>query len=191
MLINPTLVKLQEMKLLGMLKAFEEQMATADTGHMTFEERFGLIVDREDCERRNRRFRSRVKRAKAKESACIEDIDFSPRRGIKKVEVLSLASCEWVRQHQNVIISGPTGVGKTYIGCALLHAACREGFSARYVRMPRFFRSIAVAKLDGSYEKYMAELARTDVILFDDLGLSKMDGEQSRDILEIMEDRHA
>lgn len=191
MLTNPTLTKLQEMKLLGMLKAFEEQMATADTGQMSFEERFGLIVDREDCERRNRRFRSRIKKAKPKESACLEDLDFSAGRGIKKTEILSLTGCEWVRQHQNVIISGPTGVGKTYLACALLHAACKEGFSARYVRMPRFLRNIAVAKLDGSYEKFMAELARTDVILFDDLGLAKMDSEQSRDVLEVMEDRHA
>jgi len=191
MLNNPTLNKLQEMRLLGMLKAFEEQLATADTGQMTFEERFGLIVDREDCERRNRRFRSRIKKAKPKEQACIEDLDFSGQRGIKKTDILSLVACEWIRNHQNVIISGPTGVGKTYLGCALLHAACKEGFTARYVRMPRFFRSIAVAKLDGGYEKLMAELAKTDVILFDDIGLSKMDGEQARDLLEIMEDRHA
>ena len=191
MMTNPTLTKLYEMRLLGMLKAFEEQIASADSGQMSFEERFGLIVDREDCERRNRRFRSRIKKAKPKEQACFEDLDFSPARGIKKADILSLAGCEWVRRQQNVIISGPTGVGKTYLACALLHAACKEGFSARYVRMPRFLRAISVAKLDGSYDKFMAELARTDVILFDDLGLSKMDGEGSRDLVEVMEDGRA
>jgi DNA replication protein DnaC len=191
MLINQTSTKLQEMRLLGMAKAFDEQLAMPDIAHMSFEDRFGLIVDREDSERRNRRFQSRIKRAKPKESACIEDIEFSPLRGLSKSTMLSFSSCDWVRSNQNIIISGPTGVGKTYIACALLHSACKAGYTARYIRVPRMIRSMATAKLDGSYDKFMAELARTDVVLFDDFGLSKMGAEDSRDLLEIMEDRYA
>lgn len=191
MLNNPLLSKLQDMRLLGMVKALEEQLASADTGQMTFEERFGLIVDREESERHNRRFRSRIKKAKPKEAACIEDIDFSSKRGLSKTNMLTLAGCGWLRNQQNVIISGPTGVGKTYIGCALLHSACKEGFTAKYLRVPRLLRQIAMAKLDGSYDKLFADLARTDVILFDDFGLSKMGQDESRELLEIMEDRHA
>jgi DNA replication protein DnaC len=191
MLMNQTVSKLQGLKLLGMLKAFEDQLSMPDVGQMNFEQRFGLIVDREENERRNSKFKSRLKRSNPKEAACIEDIDFNAGRGIDKATTLSFASCEWVRQQQNIIISGPTGVGKTYIACALLHSACKEGFTARYVRVPRFLRSIAVAKADGSYDKFMADIAKIDVVLFDDIGLSKLSGEESRDLLEIMEDRHA
>jgi DNA replication protein DnaC len=191
MMTNPTLSKLQDMRLIGMVKAFEEQIAMPDIGQMTFEDRFGLIIDREEIERRNRKFKTRIRKAKPKESACVEDITFSSARGIDKKTVLSLANCEWIRHQQNIIISGPTGVGKTYLACALLHSACREGFTAKYLRVPRFLRQLSAAKLDGSYDKLMKDLARTDVILFDDLGLSKMSGEESRDLLEIMEDRHA
>lgn len=190
MLINPTIEKLQHMKLSGMLKAFEEQQLTPDISQMSFEERFGLIVDREAGERKNQRFKSRLKAAKSRESACIEDVDFAAARGINKSVILSLAGGEWIRAQQNVIITGATGVGKTYLACALLHCACREGFSARYIRVPRFLRNIVVAKIDGSYDKLMAEIARIDVVLFDDIGLAKLSGEEARDFLEIMEDRH-
>ncbi len=191
MLTNPTLAKLQEMRLIGMVKAFEEQLSMSDVGQLTFEDRFGLIIDREEIERRNRQFKSRIKKAKPKENACIEDLKFSSDRGLDKTNILSLSNCEWIRNQQNIIISGSTGAGKTYLGCALLHSACKNGFSAKYIRVPRFLGKITASKLDGSYDKMMNELARTDVILFDDIGLSKMSGEESRDLLEIMEDRHA
>jgi DNA replication protein DnaC len=191
MLVNPTVEKLQQMKLGGMLKAFEEQQLMADIGHMSFDERFGLIVDREAGERKNQRFKSRLKAAKPRENACLEDIDFAPARGLNKGVILALASCDWIRTQQNVIVTGAKGVGKTYLACALLHCACREGLSARYVRVPRFLRQIAVAKIDGSYDKLMAEIARVDVVLFDDIGLAKLSGDEARDLLEIMEDRHA
>jgi len=190
-LINPTVQKLSEMRLLGMLKALEEQQALPSSRELSFEERLSLMIDREHSERRNQQFRNRIKRAKPKEQALIEDIDFSKSRGIQKQQILSLASCDWVRGQQNIIVSGPTGVGKTYLACALLHAACREGFTAKYIRIPRFLRSITVSKIDGSYEKMMSELGRIDVVLFDDIGLSKLSGDEARDFLEIMEDRHA
>jgi len=191
MLNNPTLNKLQEMRLMGMIKAFEEQLSMTDVGQMSFEDRFGLIVDREDTERRNRRYKLRLRKAKPKENACIEDLDFSGSRGLSKTTVLSMASCDWIRNHQNIIISGPTGVGKTYVACALLHSACREGFTGKYVRVPRFLRTFEVARLDGSYDNLLRDLARTDVIVFDDFGLSKLKTGEARDLLEIMEDRHA
>jgi DNA replication protein DnaC len=190
-LINPTIQKLSEMRLLGMLKAMEEQQAQPTVGELSFDERLSLLIDREYSERKNQQFRNRIKRAKTKEQALIEDIDYSKSRGLQKQQILSLSSCEWVRGQQNIIVSGPTGVGKTYLACALLHSACREGFTAKYVRIPRFLREITVSKIDGSYGKMMADIARTDVVLFDDIGLSKLSGEEAREFLEIMEDRHA
>ena len=190
MLVNPILNKLTEMKLSGMLKAFEEQQAMTDVDQLSFEDRFGLIVDRESVERSSRRFKSRMRKAKPKEMACFEDIDFRQKRGLDKGMIMSLASGDWIANHQNIIITGPTGVGKTYIACALLHAACKANYSAKYLRVPRFLRDIETAKLDGSYEKVLRELSRTDVILLDDLGLTKVKPDQARDLLEVMEDRH-
>ena len=179
------------MRLLGMLKALEEQQAQPSVAELSFDERLALMIDREHSERKNLQFRNRIKRAKPKEQALIEDLDYSKSRGLQKQQILSLASCEWVRGKQNVIISGPTGVGKTYLACALLHSACREGFTAKYVRIPRLLRDITVAKIDGSHGKMMKEIAKTDVVLFDDIGLSKLSGDEAREFLEVVEDRHA
>lgn len=190
MLVNPIINKLNTMKLSGMLKAYEEQQAMTDADQLSFEERFGLIVDREAVDRSSRRFQSRIRKAKPREMACIEDIDFKQKRGLEKTAILSLATGQWIINRQNIIITGPTGVGKTYIACALLHSACKAGFTARYLRVPRFLRELEIAKLDGSYEKMLRELARIEVVMLDDLGLSKINADQARDLLEVVEDRH-
>lgn len=191
MLIHATQEKLTGMRLLGMAKAFEEQLGMSDIAQMSFEDRLGLLVDREESERQNKKFKNRIRRAKSKETAFVEDIDFKKGRGLEKSVLLTLASGEWIRRHQNIIITGPAGVGKTYVACALLHSACKEGFTSKYLRVPRFIRDLETAKSDGSYDKLLKELARTDVLLLDDLGLAKISSEEARDLLEIMDDRHA
>jgi DNA replication protein DnaC len=182
--------KLQSLRLSGMLQALEEQNGIPNISQLSFEERFGLIIDREDLERRNKSFNNRLRKGKLKENATIEDLDFSPKRSISKTSILKFMSCEWIKGHQNIIVTGSTGAGKTYMACALAQAACRLGHTIQYLRIPRFLRTLEVAKADGSYEKLLKNLQKTDLILFDDFGQAKLQTEEARDLLEIMDDRH-
>lgn len=190
MLTHPIIGKLQAMKFNGMRKAFEEQLQMADIGKLSFEERFGLIVDREMTEREDRRLKTRLSKARLRHQASLEDIDFGQPRGIDKQLILSLSSCQWVKAHNNVFILGPTGVGKSYLACALAQKACRQGYSALYLRLPKLFADLGLAKGDGRYGKLLAGFARTDLLVLDDWGLSKLNKEQQRDFLEIIEDRY-
>nr|VFJ68316.1 MAG: DNA replication protein DnaC [Candidatus Kentron sp. FW] len=190
MLTHPTLDKLRTLKFKGMLKAFTEQLQMPDIQELSFEERLGLLVDREMTERENTRLQTRLRKAKLRQNACIEDIDYHHPRGLDKSLLSSLASCRWVAEHLNVLITGPTSVGKTWIACALAHKACREDFSAYYLRLPRLFQELSIAKGDGRYPTLLAQLAKTDVLIIDDWGLVKFIAEQRRDLLEILEDRH-
>ena len=191
MLTHPTLDKLQHLKFTGMAAALAEQMQMPDIEELAFEERLGLLVDRELTERENRRLSSRLRRARLKHNAALEDIDYRHPRGLDKSLIQSLATCQWVKEHLNILITGPTGVGKTWIACALAQKACREGYTAGYLRLPRLLQEMAIAKGDGRYPKLLATLAKTDVLVLDDWGLAKLTGEQRRDLLEILEDRHA
>ena len=191
MLTHPTLDKLQHLKFTGMAAALAEQMQMPDIEELAFEERLGLLVDRELTERENRRLSSRLRRARLKHNAALEDIDYRHPRGLDKSLIQFLATCQWVKEHLNILITGPTGVGKTWIACALAHKACREGYTAGYLRLPRLLQEMAIAKGDGRYPKLLATLAKTDVLVLDDWGLAKLTGEQRRDLLEILEDRHA
>jgi DNA replication protein DnaC len=190
MLIHPIIEKLQTMKFNGMRKALEEQLQMADIDKLSFEERFGLLVDREMTERDDRRLKTRLKKAKLRHQASMEDIDFSQPRGLDKQLLLSLASGEWLKAHYNVFIMGPTGIGKSYLACALAQKACRQGYSALYLRLPKLFADLSLAKGDGRYNKLLAGFARTDLLVLDDWGLSKLNKEQQRDFLEIIEDRY-
>jgi len=190
MLNQPTLDKLMALKLSGMAKAFQEQMGLPDITSLSFEERLGLLVDREITERDNRRLKTHLKAAKLRQAACIEDIDYRYPRGLDKSVILTLATCQWVKAHHNVLITGPTGVGKSYLACALAHKACREGYRALYLRVPRLFHDLALAKGDGRYGKMLASLAKVDLLVLDDWGLAPLTDEQRRDFLEIIEDRH-
>lgn len=190
MLNHPTLDKLQALKLTGMYKALCEQMAMSDLADLRFEERLGLLVDREMTERDTRRLGTRLRKAKLRQSACIEDLDYRHPRGLDKSLLTSLATCHWIRERHNVLITGPTGIGKTWIACALGHKACREGFTALYVRLPRLLQELPIAKGDGRYVKLMASLAKTDLLLLDDWGLATLSDENRRDLLELLEDRH-
>lgn len=189
MLNNPTIEKLKSLKLTGMLKALEEQMAMTGISELDFFERLSLMVDREISERENRRLTARLKTAKLRQSASVEDIDYRRSRGIDRGLIVSLASCGWIGS-KNVIITGATGVGKTYIACALAQKAMREGFSAIYKRTPRLFRELALARGDGSYPRILNSLAKTDLLVLDDWGITPFTGDQDRDLLEIIEDRH-
>ena len=190
MLNHPTLDKLHELRFTGMVKALTEQMALPDIDELSFEERLGLLVDREMTEREDRRLTTRLRQAKLKQNACIEDIDFKQSRGLDKSLILDLAQCQWIRKHLNLLITGPTGVGKTWVACALAQKACREGFTSLYLRLPRLLQELPIAKGDGTYTRLMNRLAKVDVLILDDWGLSKLIAEQRRDLLEILEDRH-
>ena len=190
MLTHPTLDKLQALKLTGMAQALSEQMTLPDITALSFEERLGLLVDREMTERDNRRLTTRLQRAKLRQSACIEDLDYRHPRGLDKSVMTRLALCQWVRDRHNVLLTGPTGIGKTWIACALGHHACRQGFTTLYLRLPRFLQELPIAKGDGRYVKLMTTLSKTDLLLLDDFGLATLSHEHRHDLLELIEDRH-
>lgn len=190
MLIHPALDKLQRLQLTGMRKALAEQTELPDIGDLSFEERLGLLVDREITERDDRRLKTRLRPAKLRQQAAIEDIDYRHPRGLDKALIARLIQGEWIQAHHNILITGPTGVGKTWLACALAHKACREGYRVHYLRLPRLFQELPIAKGDGRYPKLLATLAKTDVLVLDDWGLSPFTDEQRRDVLEIIEDRH-
>lgn len=165
-------------------------MVSPEINSLSFEERLGLMVDREMDERLNRRMATRLKKAKLRLSACMEDIDYRHQRGLDKALMLSLASCSFVRKSQNIIITGPTGVGKTYLACALTHKACLEGYSAQYLRLPKLLSELAVARGDGRYPKIMTAYAKADLLVLDDWGIDRLSREERLDILELLEDRY-
>lgn len=178
------------MKLSGMALALREQMGNPSFTDLSFEERLGLLVDREMTERESKRLKTRLKSAKLRQSACLEDVDLNPSRGLDRSLLRQLADCQWIRQTYNVFITGPTGVGKTYLACALAQQACRMGYSAYYARTPKLFQELALGKGDGRYTRLLTALAKKDLLVLDDWGLAPLTDEQRRDLLEIVEDRH-
>ncbi len=189
MLTHPLLEQLQQMRLTGMLKALQAQLQQAESQAMTFEERLGLMLDRERIERENRRLQTLLRKAKLHQQAAIEDLDQHTPRGLDRQLVSRLNSMQWVRERLNVLIIGPTGIGKSWIACAWGNKACREGLSTRYFRLSRLFQALQLARADGSWIKLLRELARTDLLILDDWGLAPMQDEQRRDLLEILDDR--
>ncbi len=190
MLVNPTLDKLHALRLLGMAKAYTEQEGMPDIGALSFDQRFGLLVDNEMTERQNRSLISRLRYARLRLNASMEDLDMRYPRGLDKHLIAQLGSCQWIKDHHNVLLTGPTGIGKSYIACALAHSACREGYKSQYQRLPRLLEELGIAKGDGRYNKLLTSLSKTDLLVLDDFGLSKLTESQCRDLLEVIEDRH-
>jgi len=171
--IHPTIEKLTTMRFTGMAQALEE-LNMDHLDDMAFEERLGFLLDREQVVRETRRLNTRLRKAKLRHQACIEDIDFRYPRGLDKSIVTKLSSCQWIKKHHNLIITGPTGVGKSYLACAFAQKACREGMSAIYLRISKLFEDLAIAKGDGRYLKLLTAYAKTDLIVLDDYGLAKL-----------------
>ena len=189
MLNHQTAERLRHLRLWGMANAFLAQLGQPDVQSLSFEERFGLLVDQEATYRDDRRLKRLLKEAKLRQQACLEDVDFSMGRGLDRPLLRSLGTGLWIRQRQNVLITGPTGVGKTYLACALANAACRQGFTARYYRVPRLLTELAVSRGDGSYNRLLARLSRVEVLVLDDWGLTPLSAAEGRELLEVIEDR--
>ena len=189
MLNNPTLDKLRSLKLTGMADAFNEQLQRPLLD-LDFEQRLGLLIEREWLLRDNRKLKRRLQQAKLHQNACLEDINFKHPRGLNKAVVFELSRCQWVTQHLNLLITGPTGCGKTYIACALAHKACLAGLTARYFRLPRLWNELKIAKANGTYANWLTQTAKIDIVILDDWGLVAPDEEQRRDLLEMLDDRY-
>ncbi|MCL4368737.1 MAG: IS21-like element helper ATPase IstB [Actinobacteria bacterium] len=189
MLREQTLEKLRHMQLRGMVAALATQSQDADAQALSFEERLGLLVDEEWTQRRNRALARLLREAKLRLPACPEDLDYSPARGLDRALMRSLTTSAFVREHQNVLLVGATGVGKTYVACALGNACCRQGLRARYFRLPGLLTALALAKGDGSYPAFMGRLAKTDLLILDDFGLAPLSGLEARDLLEVIDER--
>jgi len=190
MLLHPTLEKLTTLRFTGMVAALDEQMQMNSLEDMGFEERLGLLLDREMAVRQTRRMNTRLRKARLRQDSCIEDIDFRHPRGLDKSLVMRLAGCEWIKEHNNLIITGPTGVGKTYLACAFAQKACREGFNTLYLRITKLFEDLSLSKGDGRYLKLLSSFAKADLLVLDDYGFDQLGREQRHDLLEILEDRH-
>ena len=190
MLTQHTLQKLHTLKLTGMLDAFEQQQSQPKTHDLSFEERLGLLVDREMLYRENKRLERLLRGAKLRINACIEDINYRHPRGLERSRMASLASCDWISKQLNLCITGATGTGKTWLACAFGNQACRQGLSVRYLRVPRLFEMLRIAHGDGSYPRLMNQFAKTDLMILDDWGLQKLSAPQRNDLMEIIEDRY-
>ncbi len=189
MLHHPIDQQLQSLRLSGMVKALSEQREQPAIAELGFEERLGLLLDREITLRDTRRLQTRLRQAKLKHPACMEDIDYQSRR-LDKTLMAKLTQCQWVSSHHNIFVIGPTGTGKTYLACALSHKACLEGYSSRYHRLSRLMPELKLARGDGRYSAMINDLAKIDVLLLDDFGLVPLTDEYRRDLLEILDDRH-
>lgn len=191
MLINHTLEKLHTLRLSGMADSLAGQLEHPDRyAELEFTARLGLLVDREAQDRDNRRLTRNLKTARLRTQACVEDIDFHRPRGLDRTQILTLAEAGWVREHRDLLISGATGCGKTYLACALAQAAIRRGHKALYRRLPRLLDELRLAHADGRVTALMANWARVDVLVLDDLGLRPLTAAQAADLLEVIEDRH-
>ena len=190
MLKQPLLDQLQTLKLNGMRQALHEQLQMPDSDQLSFTDRLSLLVDRELTERANRRLQYRLQQARLPQQACREDLDYQHPRGLDKTLIQHLLGERWLVEHLNCLITGPTGVGKTWIACALAQHACRLGYTARYVRLPRLLPELALARADGRYPKLLREYAKAHVLVIDDWGLTPLTSEGRRDLLEILDDRH-
>lgn len=189
MLYEPTIQKMQTMRLHGMVEALEEQRKSNQVADLGFEDRLAMLVERQWLWKENRSLRTRLKFAKLRQPACLEDLDYRQQRGLQRSVIEHLAGNDWVRYAQNCLITGPTGVGKSYLACALAQKACRDGYRTLYFYAPKLFRELSASQADGSLSSLIKKLAKTQLLVIDDWGLEKATPAQYRDFLEILDDR--
>jgi DNA replication protein DnaC len=189
MLTQQTLEKLNAMKLFGLVQALEQQIASRESAGLSFEERLSLLADSEWNYREQRKLKRRLDAAKLRHQASLEDVDFKHPRGLDRQQVLSLGNCGWIQSRHNLVLTGPTGIGKSYLACAFVERACRRGMSAGYVRLPRLLQQLAVARGDGSYARILARMAKFDLLAIDDWLLAPLRDSERRDLMEVVEDR--
>ena len=190
MLTQATIDKMHAMKMASLAEAFERVIRSPELAELSFEERVGMMIDAEHDAREQRKLTRRLRWARLRHQASLEDVDWQSPRGLDRQVVLSLGRCGWIREHQNLLITGPTGVGKSWLACAFAERACRSSHSAYYTRAPRLHHDLVVARADGSYGRLLARLAKTELLLIDDFALTPLKDQERRDLLEILEDRH-
>jgi DNA replication protein DnaC len=189
MLSNQTIRTLRDLKLYGMADALEQQLTNPDTYDLEFEERLGLLVDCELAARDTRRLQRLLTAARLRQDACVEDINYRHKRGLDKRQMQQLARCDWIRAANNLLVTGATGTGKTWLTCAISNAACRQGLSVLYVRCGRLLEELRIAHATGGFARRLGQLARVDLLVLDDWGLQKLASSERNDLLEVLEDR--
>lgn len=190
MLLEQTMEQLRELKLYGVIAALEQQINTIESHQLSFEERFSLLIDREIMDRGNRRITDLLRRARLRHLACIEDIDYQHPRGLEKSKMAVLISCDFIRHHQNLLITGPTGCGKSWLACAIGQQACRQRLTVRYIRMAKLLEELRISHADGTYIKLLNHLAKFELLILDDFGLDPLNRQDQLDLLELIEDRY-
>jgi DNA replication protein DnaC len=189
-MIHPTIETLRRLRLTGMAKALEEQHNLPDCDRLSFDERRAMLVDREAVERDNAALPQRLRLAKRRQAACLEDIDDRTPRGLDRSLIHTRASGRWLHEHNNILILGPTATGKSFVACALGNQAARDGFSVRYQRRSRLLDDLALARVEGKATRLLAHLAKIQLLIIDDWARARLTAEQRRDLMEVVDDRH-
>lgn len=182
--------KLRALRLTGMARALEEQVAQTDIGRLSFDERLAILIDREEVDRHNAALAQRLRLARLRQAVCLEDIDYSTPRGLDRTLIRSLAAGRWLAEHNNVLVMGPTGAGKSFVACALGNQAAREGHSVRYQRLSRLLDELAMQRAEGRYGRMLTRLSRISLLVIDDWLMAKLTADQRRDLMEVIDDRH-
>jgi DNA replication protein DnaC len=189
-MLHQTVEKLRALRLTGMARALEEQLAQTDTGRLTFDERLAMLIDREEIARHNAALAQRLRLARLREAVCLEDIDYRKPRGLDRAMLRSLTGGRWLAEHNNVLVLGPTGTGKSFIARALGNQAARDGHSVRYQRLSRLLDELAMQRAEGRYASVLARLSKVRLLILDDWLMAKLTSDQRRDLMEVIDDRH-